>query len=430
MVFKMSLCINCLLCTGILTTNLFCIYPSGAQVNTLPKSQKKNESFEKQLIGKWELKFVANNSKQLITDVIIAPMGQYLELNRASKEAIRFQYIIDSTEQLPRIIIEYGIAVFSGTIVGSKMQIRLIKARVPEYSKLIGKVLMQGNKVSSETNFSEDITVIGAADFYQRQVSMVKQSQASTDVLMIKISQQTYFKKNQAFAPNLQVLERQESFGVKKYSKDYNYQVFLSQDGRVANIIAIPKIDKFKGYVGRVIIRQTKYGLKAPSILCESINPTRQFPVLSNIEANNIQCPVGYEVPEPKSIRSMEFRTGSELGSINRFQISNYLEHQKFTSDIQAIEDDLMESGIKFLSANYNYKIVISQEGQVVNTLARPNRSDLKSYVGRVEIHPGKNGAEFESVVCESQQVTQNIPVLPIFSTGRLQCPIDYKLLY
>jgi hypothetical protein len=422
--------INRLLFAGILTIKFFCVYPSDAQVNTLPESQKKMESFEQQLIGKWQLKFVGNNSEDLITDIIIAPMGQYLELSRSSKEAIRFSYIIDSSKRPPQILIEYGIGVFSGTIVGSKIELRLIKTKIPEYSKLIGKAFIQGRKLSSETSFPESIAVIDAADHYQRQVSIVKQSQASNDVSMINISQQTYFGNNQIFAPNLQVLERQEFFGVKKYSKDYNYQMFLSQDGRVVNIIAIPKIDKFKGYVGRVIIRQTKYGLKTPSIFCESISPTRQFPVLSNIEANNIQCPVGYEVPQTKSIRSMEFRTGSELGSINRFQISNYLENQKFTSDIQAIEEDLMNSGIKFLSTNYNYKTVISQEGRVLNTLARPNRGDLKSYIGRVGVHPGKNGVEFKSVVCESQQATQTIPVLPIFSTGRLQCPIDYKLLY
>lgn len=426
----MSLRINRFLCAGILTVNFFCVYPSVAQMNTLPESQKKLESFEQQLIGKWNLKFIGNNANDLDADVIIAPMGQYLELNRLNKEAIRFSYVIDSSKQPPQIIIEYGIAVFSGTIVDSQMQVRLIKARIPKYSKLIGKVLMQGHKLSSETNFSDDITVIDAADFYRRQVFIVKQSQASTDVSMINSSQQTYFRNNQAFAPNLQVLERQEFFGVKKYSKDYKYQMFLSQDGRVANIVAMPKIDKFKGYVGRVVIRQTKYGLKAPSIFCESMNPTRQFPVLSKIEANSIQCPVGYEVSKPKSMRGMEIQSKSDLGSINRFQSFHYLEHQKFTSDIQSIEEDLMDSGIKFLSDNYNYKIVISQEGRVVNTLARPNRNDLKSYVGRVGVHLGKKGVEFESIICESQLATQNIPVLPIFSTGRLQCPLDYKLSY
>ena len=89
-------------------------YPTYAQVTEILTSQTNLNLIEQKLLGRWELSPLSNQIEKQTPIVIFAPNGNYFELT-PHKEAIRFQYSIDVSNQDPQIIIQYGIGVFTGT---------------------------------------------------------------------------------------------------------------------------------------------------------------------------------------------------------------------------------------------------------------------------------------------------------------------------
>lgn len=286
--------LNCIFLTGMLVINfLGAIYPTDAQVTELSTLQANLDTVEQQLIGRWELRPALGTKFGKKYIVIFAPNGEYFELNQ-SKEAIRFRYTIDGAKKPPQVMIEYGIGVLTGTLAGSKMPIKLTETRIAEYSQFKGKVIIQARKLSADAQLPADVTVIEAAEHYQRQVNLARQLEAKSYLSIVNTAQTLYFIKYQRFASNLQSVA--EFIGGDYQGEFYTYQLFLSDNGSIANIVAVPKLTNLKSYLRRITIKTRAEEPQTISVLCESEKPTTQVSSLPKNIGTKLQCPVGFRL--------------------------------------------------------------------------------------------------------------------------------------
>lgn len=401
-------------------------YPTYAQVTEILTSQTNSNLIEQKLLGRWELSPLSNQIEKQTHIVIFAPNGNYFELT-PHKEAIRFQYSIDVSNQDPQIIIQYGIGVFTGTLTDSQMQFQLTETPISEYSKLRGQVIFKARKISVDINLPTDVTVIEAAEHYQRQANLAKQIQAKSYLSTVNYAQNSYFREHQRFAPDFQTITKY--IGGDYRGEFYMYKLFLSDNGYVVNTVAVPKFSNLKSYLGTITL--VKVGAGDPYVvqgLCESEKPTSQVSLMPKIVGTKIQCPAGYRFSElqpsaqtsPRSsqmVRAIGSEAKSSLGIINRSQQAFRIENNRFATSINQLD-------AQFFGRFYKYDIIDVDDVKVI-TKATPNQDDLKVYIsGASQVNDN-----FSQIICESQDTSKNIQNPTLYGTtwscGRESTPVE-----
>lgn len=257
----------------------------------VPENSSSSDSTQvtEQLVGRWEFQLPYGVPPYT---AIFAPNGQFFELRQPDR-AVRYAWAIDFSQQPPQVIINYGLGLFVGNLSGSEMQMQVLVLVPQEGYQLNQEILIQARKLSSDPTLPVGVTVTEAADFYRSQADLARQTEAKTYVGAVNRSQQAYHLEHQQFA-NTQAVE--EYLGTILSSDNYDYQIFLSEGDRVANVLAIPKRDGLKAYVGRVTVQANGRDTFPTALICESINPTRNLPGLPTVAEGSLQCPADYQL--------------------------------------------------------------------------------------------------------------------------------------
>ena len=387
----------------------------------------ESEPLIEQLIGRWEVEL----SNGISSVFIFAPDGEFFDLSTPDI-AVRFYWVIDRTQPQPQVFVNFGIGILKVNLLDSEeMQMRILPlVPIPNVnSEAIEKLVLPVRKLSSDYSLPVGTNVIEAQDFYQQQANLAKQSEAKIYISSINRLQQANFAEHEKFIPDIQTITQE--LGIKSQTSDYNYQVFLSQDDTVANVVAIPRDENLRAYVGRVTTKSNGSRLTLVAIECESIKPTNNPPLLPlpTVIGGNLECPTDYEslsLNQQRDGSSRQSEAKIYISSINRLQQANFAEHEKFIPDIQTITQEL---GIKSQTSDYNYQVFLSQDDTVANVVAIPRDENLRAYVGRVTTESNTTGVTTVAIECESIKLTNNFPSLPNVVGANLQCPNDYKPL-
>lgn len=113
------------------------------------------------------------------------------------------------------------------------------------------------------------------------------------------------------------------------------------------------------------------------------------------------------------------------VGSMNRAQQAYFLEKNKFSHQISALE-----LGIKTQTENYQYSIRSTPSAAFSYGIARKAKKNLKSYVGGVFLVPAtyldssadKNEQTLVSIVCEGKPFSQTPSAEPSLHNGVPTC--------
>jgi Type IV pilin-like G and H, putative len=116
----------------------------------------------------------------------------------------------------------------------------------------------------------------------------------------------------------------------------------------------------------------------------------------------------------------------SYLSTVNYAQNSYFIEYQRFAPDFQTIAKYI---GGDYRGEFYTYEIFLSDNGYVVNTVAMPKYSDLKSYLGMVTVVKlGSSAPYVVQGLCESEKPTSQVSLMPKIVGTKIQCPAGYRL--
>lgn len=291
--------LSCFSCGLFLAALLFTLLPlisrqsavaQALPASSLPSPLTQGEQIREQLVGRWEFLFGEGQR----VPVIFTADGQTFALGlRVDQQdtAVRAPWSIDFTRPQPQVVVDCGPFLLVGSPSETDMQMQIFRSPLEQNSQPFPEVISI-RKVSADTRLPGGVTVIDVVDFARRQTALARQSEAKSYVGAINRSQQAYFLENQQFA-NAQAVE--DYTGIDLKTENYDYQISITQEGRVANVVAIPKRSDLNTYVGRVITRSIAGEIVTVSILCESDRPTQTPVALPAITADLFQCPAGYQ---------------------------------------------------------------------------------------------------------------------------------------
>ena len=116
-----------------------------------------------------------------------------------------------------------------------------------------------------------------------------------------------------------------------------------------------------------------------------------------------------------KEAKNSEAKT--YVGSMNRAQQANFLEWEKFASNM----DDIL-LGIDPETENYKYEIDIAENNQFVVNRAQPKKRGLKAYAGLVAIQETEYGPSTQTIRCEAKRAGKKQVKTPIVKEDNLSC--------
>ncbi|MGL5076394.1 MAG: type IV pilin-like G/H family protein, partial [Waterburya sp.] len=113
----------------------------------------------------------------------------------------------------------------------------------------------------------------------------LKEQDTLNAIRVINRAQRAYFLETSKFTNN------QEDLGVFLGHSDYDYFLELLDDGKLAKVVAIPKIDNLRIYAGATV---NNHG-KLQSITCVSERPSNDLPLSIELVGGKLKCSAGFE---------------------------------------------------------------------------------------------------------------------------------------
>ncbi|VXD25805.1 hypothetical protein PL8927_900104 [Planktothrix serta PCC 8927] len=139
-----------------------------------------------------------------------------------------------------------------------------------------------------------------------------------------------------------------------------------------------------------------------------------------------IKTPTASELKE-QADQDTQSEAKQYIEIMNRGHQTSYAQYNMFKPNLEEFV-----KGLPVETRNYLYNIRIIDEKSMVQSVAQAKRTGLKSYIGIVYIiqpSPGSN-ITTKSILCESNQPTQQLPSQPSFFTSRgVSCPAGYSVV-
>lgn len=282
--------LGALLLAGILAGTSFAAMPVVAQAEETTGSTSNSAQLT-QLMGQWELTVPSiNGSAEITQTFVLAPEGQFFDLSPTNGDIIRFPWWIDYQEQTPVLMVNAGNALLSGILVGpNSMTMRILPLDGAADAEQIHAIALAARKLSTDVTLPTGRTVIDGAEFFRQQAKAATYTQARTSIQSINRAQQAYLLEHQEFASSSQFPQPLLGFDLPD-SEYYRFEV--QRSGTVAYAIASPTEDGWHSFIG--IVAESAGVMGSEQIVCESIEPTRDIPTMTDI-SGELVCPAGYE---------------------------------------------------------------------------------------------------------------------------------------
>jgi hypothetical protein len=239
------------------------------------------------------------------------------------------------------------------------------------------------------------------------------QQEASNSVGVINRAQQAYSFETRSFTQNKQEL------GIYLSETYYNYSIDLLENGKLAQTVATPKYSNLKSYIGGIYYFNDTG--KFSSIVCASEQPAQNISQSIQLVDGKLNCPTGFNIV----YGDVQREALNTVGAINRVQQAHQVETTKFAKNLNEIE---LTGGFTPSETHYTYSIDLLENGKLAQTVATPKYSNLKSYIGG--IYYFNDTGKFSSIVCASEQPTQNIPQSITLVDGKINCPAGFNIIY
>lgn len=139
-----------------------------------------------------------------------------------------------------------------------------------------------------------------------------------------------------------------------------------------------------------------------------------------------IKTPTASELKE-QADQDTQSEAKQYIEIMNRGHQTSYAQYNMFKPNLEEFV-----KGLPVETRNYLYNIRIIDEKSMVQSVAKAKRTGLKSYIGIVYIIQPSPGSKIttKSILCESDQPTQQLPSQPSFFTSRgVSCPAGYSVV-
>ncbi|MFM6453623.1 MAG: type IV pilin-like G/H family protein [Planktothrix sp.] len=139
-----------------------------------------------------------------------------------------------------------------------------------------------------------------------------------------------------------------------------------------------------------------------------------------------IKTPTASELKE-QADQDTQLEAKQYIEIMNRGHQTSYAQYNLFKPNLEEFI-----KGLPAETRNYLYNIRIIDEKSMVQSVAQAKRTGLKSYIGIVYIIQPSSASNIttKSILCESDQPTQQLPSQPSFFTSRgVSCPAGYSVV-
>ena len=125
---------------------------------------------------------------------------------------------------------------------------------------------------------------------------------------------------------------------------------------------------------------------------------------------------------EQRAITARKSEAISYLSAINRAQQAYRLENSGFATSLEELQ-----LGLESETENYLYEIKpIGSLTDTIQTIAIAKQNTLSSFTGAVLVLPDDT---MKSIICESEEPSQAVPLAPVLTGEELLCPVGYREL-
>jgi len=130
-----------------------------------------------------------------------------------------------------------------------------------------------------------------ATEIFKEEANQAKQSEAKQSLSFMSRVQQAFYVENSFFASRIEDL----GLGLQLETENYSYSIIEIDKKQLVQMVALSKKDELRTYTAIVGLQGTSGNYSSIWILCESDQPTREFPPKQE-DANS--CPPGYSEVE------------------------------------------------------------------------------------------------------------------------------------
>ncbi|MGL6339063.1 MAG: type IV pilin-like G/H family protein [Waterburya sp.] len=193
----------------------------------------------------------------------------------------------------------------------------------------------------------------------------------------------------------------------------YDYTIDLSENNQLAQVKAVSKFDSLRSYIGAIYLEKDT-GIYE-SIICASVQPTKNISQSIKLSNGKLSCPTGFKIT---GINLPQVGLNS-VGTINRGQHAYHFETGNFAKDIPSL-------GFPISSTYFDFAIDILENGQLAQIKATPKLNNVNSYIGGI-LFAEKTGL-YETIVCASNQPTKDNSQSIKLVDGKLACPTGFTM--
>jgi hypothetical protein len=239
-----------------------------------------------------------------------------------------------------------------------------------------------------------------------QNIAEKQEIEAKKFIDIVSKTEAAYFFELNKFSDNFSTLQ------LTPPNNSYKYKLNILSNGQLVQTVATPtKSTGLRTYTGAVSFNNRSFNY----IICGSEKSTQSIAGQIKLINDRLNCPAGFKIV----FYRVQQEASNGIFAINRAQQAYSVETFSFTTNKQ-------ELGIYLSETYYNYSIDLVEDDKLSLVVATPKFNNLKSYIGGTYYF--QNTGKFISIVCASEQPTQNIPQPIKLVNGELICPAGFNI--